>query len=125
MNRLSFGTMQEFQSIASQLSGADFERADFSWDGGAGQCVLRTSRPGSGKAGLFRKPGSEGIPCRLVIRRVQEIGLSEEYEGKPSQEELVRVEPDGNGFKIRIRSAHGLRVDLKVGSFEGLLEDLA
>ncbi len=123
---MRFQSLEEFEKLGLLLAEADFEQADCRWETNGASFVLETARPASEAlkgAGLFRKPRPNWIKCRLVIRQVRKLSLWEEYDAKPPFHTLLKAEPAEGGFKIRLASAHGLRVDLTVDRLDGVLEE--
>ena len=123
---MRFQSGGELEAIAERLAEADFEKADCRWDPTGAVFLLETSRPSTKDlkgAGLFRKPGLEWVKCRLTIRRVRALSIWEEYDVKPPLGRLLQLEKTSPSFRIRLFSAHGLRVDLTVDRLEGDLED--
>ncbi len=122
-----FDSLETLEKIAGLLAEADFDRAGCRWDLGAAVFALEVTRPAAGsfkKGGLFRKPDSNGVRSRLVIRQVREVSIQEEYDSRALDEGLLDVERAGVDFRIRLRSAHGLRIDLSMDRLEGVLEDM-
>lgn len=143
--RMKFETLEELQRISELLAEGDFERADIQWDPSGAVFTLKTSRPRTERlkgGGLFRKPQVTWTDCRLVIRHVRGVSLWEEFDAKPPLGRFLELEQsqelsatksstdkpaDGlvaGLFKIRLGSAHGLRVELSVKPLEGVLEEL-
>ena len=124
---MKFETLEELQKIGELLAEGDFERADIQWDPSGAVFTLKTSRPRTERlkgGGLFRKPQVTWTECRLVIRHVRGVRLWEEFDAKPPLGRLLELEQSQELFKIRLGSAHGLRVELSVEPLEGVLEGL-
>ena len=114
------------ESVVRLLAESDFERAHCRWDRDATLFTLQTWRPATATAkpaGLLRKPGAEWVRCRLVFSHVRSFEIWEEYDVQPTQQSLIELDHGKGGLTIRLRSTHGLRIDLAVGRLEGLLED--
>jgi len=113
-----FKTVEQLREVAGKFSGADFDRAAWMVEQGAGRLTLTTSRP----------PGPDGsakwIPCQLVIRGIQGVELSEVGDLPAETPPLLQAEPAGPGFKIRLASARALRLTLTVGRLDGEMTDL-
>ncbi len=125
---MEFRNLDELRRIAGMLTESDFEKAGCRWEASGNQFTLETSRPPTEPlkgGGLFRKRESDWLPCRLVIQGVKGISLWEEYDVKPPLAGLLEAGPAGPGFRIHLRSAHGLRVDLELDRLEGHLFDVA
>ena len=124
---MKFQTEEEVREVAKQLANADFERADFRLED-EGVLVLETARPAAKNligAGLFRKEAAKWIRCQFVLRHLTALAIWEEFDIKPPLGPLVEVAKMNEGFSIHLRSARGLRVDLKVSRLGGELRDLA
>ena len=123
---MRFENLEQLKKVAELLVESDFDQANFSGEPPGPVFILETARPPSEPlqgAGLFRKSRQDWVPCRLKISHVTGISIWEEYDVKPPLGGLLDGEPEGAGFRLHLRSAHGLRVDLLVDRLEGTLED--
>ncbi|MCM8812046.1 MAG: hypothetical protein NC910_03235 [Candidatus Omnitrophica bacterium] len=123
---MKFTTEEELRKIMEMLAEADFEKAGCRV-AEEGVFSVETARPLQEKrkaAGLFRKEEKSWGRCQLIIRHVEGMSIWEEFDARPFGGALLDLEKSGGVFLIHLRSARGLRIDLKVSRLEGQLQDL-